>query len=90
MVDCLTGLRGHFRLSSAAGAFELPREADQAEMVQVFHLIGGLCELITEMRCLFGHFLAGEVVSASRDLAAKAVEIKLDGPRFEPFDWIDV
>ena len=42
------------------------------------------------MGCLFRHFLARKVVSASHDLAAQAVEIKLDGPGFQPFDWIDV
>ena len=31
-LDCLASLRGHFRLSSVAGAFELPREADPAEL----------------------------------------------------------
>ncbi|MFZ1122284.1 MAG: hypothetical protein WAN81_18825 [Candidatus Binataceae bacterium] len=71
-VDCLSSLHGHFRLSSVAGAFELPPKPIQLSCAGL-HLIGGLCELITEMGCLFRHFLASKVVSASHDVAAQAI-----------------
>jgi hypothetical protein len=86
-LECLADLSGHFRLSSDARAFELPAQPIQPGRCG-FHLVGGPYELIPEMRCRFRHLLARKVVSASRDLAAQAIE--LDCPGFQPFHWIDI
>ena len=87
-LDRLANLDGHFRLSSHAKAFELAPDLGQLNRTG-FHLIGEpgelraklgcllrhFGELIAQLGCLFRHLLARQVMSASRDLTAQAVQI---------------